>query len=341
MNFKRLNIIIAIFLSISSQLYCQEVSVYAGCDSNTLLIGDQFKVFFEAVQGQNYEVNMPVFKDSIINKIEIIEAKKPDTTYISNNVFKVRQEYTVTSFDTGFYLFRAFPFVVKNKFSGTVDTIYSQPFYANFFSIPIDTTKGIFDVKKPLEAPLIFKEVFPYIIYSMLAVLAILAVIYIIRKRKKNEPVFSRPKPKIPPHVIALDELEKLKSEKLWQQGLLKEYYSRLTDIIRIYFENRFNFPAMEQISDEIVESFGKIWKNDQELIDELKELLETADYVKFAKMQPLPDENENMFKIAWKIIKTTIPVVEINTAENNEAALAEKTIENAENIINEKTEEK
>ncbi len=119
-------------------------------------------------------------------------------------------------------------------------------------------------------------------------------VLYSIKRKKKNLPVFSRPpKPKEPAHVVALRELDRIKEEKIWQKEKIKAYYSEITEVLRIYIEDRFEIPAMEQTTDEILTSF----RNRKELLSEkslanLSQILSLADLVKFAKYIPLPDDH-------------------------------------------------
>jgi len=181
---------------------------------------------------------------------------------------------------------------------------------------PVDLKKGPVDIKKPFSAPITFKEIAPWLLGIILLAAIIFLVIYAISRRNKNRPLFQRPpKPKLPPHLIALQELDKLKNEQLWQQEKVKDYYTRLTDIIRVYIEDRFVMAAMEQTTPEILDGFKNLQAQiDAKSVLELKEILELADLVKFAKLTPLPDENFNMLSNAYQFVKETTrePVVEV-----------------------------
>ena len=304
----------------------QGITLKAGVDSTHILIGDQVKLKFEVTQPKNVNITFPQFSDTIIDKIEIIETLNRDTTWLTNQEIRILQEYIITSFDSGFYLFPPFDFPIKSDFID--DTIQSKPFFMQVFLIPIDTTKGIFDIKTTYKTPFTFREALPIIIYSSVGIIIALLAIYIIVRIRKNKPVFKREKPKIPPHIIAFDELDKLKLEKLWQQGKVKEYYSRLTDIIRIYIEDRFYVRAMEYTTFETLNAFNKNKLIDSESLKELSDLLVQADFVKFAKASPLPDENEMHFQDAYNFVRRTKPISQIenngNTDNNDSLILAE-----------------
>ena len=96
----------------------------------------------------------------------------------------------------------------------------------------------------------------------------------------------------LPPHVVAIMELDRLKAEKIWKQGKNKKYYTELTDIIRKYIERRFQFNALEMTTDEILTLFKRD-KSTQSVYQNLSQILQLADLVKFAKIEPLESENE------------------------------------------------
>ena len=322
MGNKSIGVLIWLVLSVGCNLHlnitnAQSVSLKAGVDSTHILIGDQVKLKFEITQPKNANITFPQFRDTIIDKIEIINAFPKDTTWLTNQEIQIIQEYIITSFDSGFYYFPPFDFPIQSKFF--IDTIQSKPFFIQVYSIPIDTTKGIFDIKAPYNTPFKLSEALPVFIYGSIAILVIIVIIYIIIKTRKEEPILKREKPKIPPHTVAFDELDKLKLEKLWQQGKVKEYYSRLTNIIRIYIEDRFYIRAMEQTTYETINAFKSEPLIDSEAMVELRELLVQADFVKFAKANPQPDENEKNFQYAYNFVRRTKPVVQIENDLNQD----------------------
>ena len=172
----------------------------------------------------------------------------------------------------------------------------------------MDLKKGFADIKKPYGAPVTFKEIAPWILGILLLLSVIFLVVYALNRRKKNIPIFSLPsKPKLPPHVIALGELNKLKEEQLWQHDKVKDYYTRLTDIIRVYLEERFEVPAMEQTTHEILSEFkGKESQVSGKLYSGLQRTLEVSDLVKFAKYTPLADENHFVLVHAFTLVEET-----------------------------------
>jgi len=143
-----------------------------------------------------------------------------------------------------------------------------------------------------------------------------------MRKRKKDEPVFkTSTKPKVPPHRIALDALDNLRYKKVWQSGLIKDYHTELTDIIRDYISNRFYIHALEMTTDEILEALDGTSTNDQAK-QKIRQTFTMADLVKFAKMQPLPLEHDTSLNNAIDFVNETMHIVahEDNSKADNKA---------------------
>ena len=109
----------------------------------------------------------------------------------------------------------------------------------------------------------------------------------------------------IPAHITALERLDQLKSEQLWQSGAFKAYHIQVSDIIREYVENRFRIPVKESTTDEIKHLLKKT-RMDKSLRKEVVSSLRISDLVKFAKANPLPQENEDCLTIAYKLVELT-----------------------------------
>jgi hypothetical protein len=135
-------------------------------------------------------------------------------------------------------------------------------------------------------------------------------------------------KPEEPPHVIALRELEIIRKEKIWSKGQIKEYHVQITDVVREYIEKRFGVFAVEMTTSEILESF-----ENNELISEadfmkLRQILELADNVKFAKYQALQNENDLSLKNSFDFVENTKEIIDENSKIIQTEAVIEITQE-------------
>ncbi|MEA3443608.1 MAG: hypothetical protein U9R19_02655 [Bacteroidota bacterium] len=294
----------------------QGITVNAKLDTNIIMIGDQIKFRLSVEQDRNFLVDFPMFADTIAKEVEIIERGNVDTTFLTDKMIRLEQEFTITSFDSGFHVIRAIPFPFRGK--GIVDTIESRPLALGVYTFTIDSVTGIADIKPPIEAPLTFVETLPYAGGGLGLVAIIILILWLFKYfgRKEIQQV-KRKIPKEPPHVIALRDLDKLVNRKLWQQGKFKEYHSELTEIVRIYIEYRFDIMAMEQTSDEIFQQFERNDLLGSEKFELLKQMLTLADYVKFAKLHPLPDENELSLKHAYDFVLKTKQKVDLTSRQS------------------------
>ena len=295
------------------QAMAQFIEIKTELDTNQVLIGDQFNLLISVSQPPDLLVEYPGFSDTIIDKIEILQKFPPDTSMGEDKQINIQQRYLLTSFDSGLYIIP--PVLFRFSAGDWSDSISSNPLYLAVYSVPVDSAGRIFDIKSPLNAPLTLAEMWPYILGGSLLVIFIAAAIWYFRRRKSDRPILAYSRPHDPPHVVALRELDRLSEEKLWQQGRIKDYYTRLTEVIRVYIENQFDIPAMEMTSDETLRMWNDMGMKDEALSLKLKDLLGLADLVKFAKEKPLPSFNESNLNTAYDFVRKTRPVIEPSSA--------------------------
>ncbi len=302
---KNISLILLVTALLFSKANAQSLKFETSLDTNTITIGDTVSLFIKITQPFEYKLSLPDYKDTIVTGVEVLEKLKLDTLNQNATSYTLLQRYIVSSYDSGAYNISVGPLKIEKN--GLIDTMWSEKILLNVNTIPIDTAKGIADVKLPYDTPLTFKEILPWLLWGLLALILIGGGLYFYFKySEKNRQKHFVHIPKELPHIIAYRELDKLKEEKLWQKEKYKLFYSRLTEIIRIYIENRYTFPAMEQTSDEILSIFDKSQYIDGESFEKLKQILYTADVAKFAKAEPLPEENEMSFTNAYDFISRT-----------------------------------
>lgn len=294
----------------------QDINIKASFDSIGILVGDQifFNIIAEQPVGAN--ISFPLFTDSIVDKIEVLSAIQPDTLYLSPQKIRISRKYLITGFDSGDYKidFIKFPYTIN----GNNDTAYSNALIFYVRALPITEPDKIADIKPVIELPYTFKEIATYILAGLGIWLIIALIVYIIVRWRQKKPIFNFPvKPVEPPHVIAFRMLEQIRNEKLWQQGLYKQYYSGLTDILRDYIEKRLKVPAMESTTDEIITDLKNNTLIDNKLKEELRNMLTAADLVKFAKAEPMPNENENAWTFVYEFVSKTYMDQEPGLNEN------------------------
>jgi len=285
------------------QTQAQQTIVKASIDSTHLLIGRQANILLEVIQPKGRFIQMPVLQETITKGVELLSISKPDTTDLGSTL-QIRQNFLITSFDSAIYVLP--PFLVID---GT-DTIRSNTLGLKVSTIPdVDTeSKKFHDIKDVISPPFVLSD-YALIIWIIVGICVLILVgwyFYEVWQGKRSLNLFKKPEaPKLPPHVIAINELDEIKAQKLWQQGLNKQYHSSVTNTLREYIERRFGTRAMEMTSGEILEKV-KLINDTDSVYDNLKQILQLADFVKFAKYQPLPDENELSMMNAYLFVNQT-----------------------------------
>ncbi len=308
----RRNFFIAIFLLLFSVVYSQTYTVKATTDSLEYLIGDFIDYSITVETPENIEVYVPSFADSL-KDLHFLRKGEISETKTAKGIKKVFH-FILAGYDSLDTTIPELPVILKNKDEGKTDTILTNKVKLFVSKVKVDKQKDIKDIKKILTIPYDWGTL-ALIILSVLLALAIIYFVYGKFFRKKTSAEEKKTiKIVLPPHKIAYKKLTELESEKLWQSGKIKEYHSRLTEIIREYFEKRFGFNSLEMTSGE---TLAELQKRDvsPETLKAVEEFLSNADLVKFAKFQPMPTVNEAMMKEAYKIIDLTKR--EEETAEN------------------------
>lgn len=296
--------LLPLFFGLSS-VNAQSFKASARIDTNAIKIGEQFHLILEAQAPQGYKFIFPQVPDTL-TKLEITDRSAIDTAVLQEKkLYSYKQTVTVTCFDSGYYPIPPFVFSYQQPGDTTQHNLETEAMLISVKGVAVDTSKNIRDIKQPLKVPFTFEEAIPYLLAAVGVAILVMLINYLRKKYKKKDVVRKVFIPTRPPHEIALEELKKLESERLWQQGLIKQYHSRLTDIVRVYIEHRYKIIAMEMTTGEILGSLSRAIA-EKESSEKLSLLLHLADMVKFAKVQPLPGENEMAMQQSLDFINAT-----------------------------------
>jgi hypothetical protein len=316
---KKLLIILIVFISAVLSAEGQDIKVSASFDSSRIFIGDQVHYTITVERPSDLPVSIKTLRDTLCKNVEIVSGPAVDSLVMQDNKLKITRKYLVTSFDSGFY--QVPPVYAEIKDASGIKRYYSDysPLQVMRVKIaPADTTAKIFDIIKPYRAPVTLGEILPWLIIALIAAALAWGAILLLRRFKKNKSVDEPVRNPDPAHLIAFREFEKLKEEQLWQKGELKHYYTRLTEILRQYLENRYGVCSLEMTTSETLEALVKTGFRKDESYTLLKTILNGSDLVKFAKYKPDPAENEEHFDNSWKFVENTKVKEEI--PENNKS---------------------
>ncbi len=301
----------AFLLFVGMTLTAQEPAVRESVLSrDSILIGDQIRwstVLSIAEKDSVYVMpySQLLQSDTTGAKVEVVADFKIDTLSIRKGIKELEAKMLLTSFDSGYYKL-PMPLVVINPHNAAPDTLsFEMPFLA-VNTIQVDTTDFVpMDIKGQINYPITFKEVIPWVLLGIGVILLAYLLYRYIKYRRENRDFFGRPIVQDPPHIVALRELDKIHSQKLWQSGKEKQFYTGVTDTLREYIEGRYGVSAMEKTSSEIMESLADV-EIEEKPRRELDELFRVADLVKFAKYVPSVGENEEVIPVAVRFVNST-----------------------------------
>lgn len=297
-------------------LHAQMPVLTTKADSARMLIGSQTTLHLILEPVGDHQVSFPILPQELPPAWEVI-AQKTDTTYSQNGKIQSLQQHIVlTSFQSDTLWIPSLPIDLLSPDGSEPVRYHSDSVRVIINNVAIDTTGTIKDIADIAREPYTRREILPLFLLVLGIAAAIVGgfflVKYIIGKHKRHEPLLSfRKKPEIPPYQEALEALETLRKKHLWQEDRVKEYYSELTDIVRVYINKRYHIPATEMISGDICQRLSEIQTDDkpeQDLIAELQDLFSRADLVKFAKQQPFSDEHDRSMKQSIRFVSETIP---------------------------------
>ena len=282
-----------------------QVQVDVKIDSLQLFIGQQTDLTLSVTYDAAQKLVMPDIKQGqeLIPNIEVVTVGKPDTAVLNDGKrLTVSQAYTITPWDSSFYYLPPMQVTVDGQ------TYDSKSLALKVYTVDIDTLHldQFFPPNGIMELTFLWEE-WQLVAFAFLLLLLMVACIgVLIYHVKHGKPIvrFIRRKKKLPPHQVAMDEIERIKSERKWAEEDSKEYYTLLTDTLRNYIRDRYGFNAMEMTSTEIIERL--ISENNEEALDELREIFRTADLVKFAKYSTLINENDANLVSAIEYVNQT-----------------------------------
>lgn len=256
-------------------------------DTTSILIGEQINI---RISNPISETEVwPTYDEFLADGIEIIKQGKLDT-----NENLISQNFIITAWDSGSY------YISPISFSGTSQT---EGLILNVKTVILEEGAKLKDIKQPMEAPIGWSDIWPWILGIILFTL----IIFLLKKymfNKKEKIKIKKPEEIIPSDITALRQLTKLDEAQVWQAGNVKEYYSEISEIIRRYIENRFNFIALELATEEIISELKSKVNNDQ--LASITILLKRADLAKFAKSKPKETENKESMQLAKHFVAQT-----------------------------------
>jgi hypothetical protein len=309
------------------------IEVNSAVDTSRITIGDRITYTLSINHVDTMRVEKPG-EGVNLGQFEIKDYKIYDPVREQGRV-EEKFEYVISVFDTGTFVIPPFPVAYFPTDSlGDYKLIEANPITIFVESVIQDEERQLRDVSPPIDIPFDY-----FVLFTVLASVILIGTMVffgyrLYKKRKETGYLIRPPEPPRPAHEIALEAIEALIKKDLIAEGLIKEFYIEISEIIRRYIEGRFFIPALEETSSEILREL-KNQDIDEEIQIHAKEFLELSDLVKFAKYKPVDEENQKIISLSKEFIEATMVIYEIE----NTSYISEKDEKSEQEIENETTE--
>ena len=291
-------------------------------ERDSVLIADQLLYGFELKEvEEGTQFAFPQWKNDEKGGVQVVGPWIVDTVKVHKvrkgmpQLLDIRGGMVITSFDEGIY---DLPEIMVGRLSkdGVLDTLVFDSMRLEVKTMPVDTATFVpHDIKGQIRYPVTFREILPWIGLGLAVILLIWLAVYLYRKYgRKSDPAYAR---KDPAHIVALRKLDKYRGNKMWAPQMQKAFYSGITDTLREYIAARYGVGAMEMTTAEIFKDM-KQTDAPADLLDELRDLFERADFVKFAKFTASDEDNAKALPVAVRFVTSTYQA-EIEEQEKKE----------------------
>lgn len=267
------------------------------------------------IQGSKATLRLEILKDSpegsLVDAPEIgadyngieISALSIDTVHHGNGRIELDYNYTIQAFDPGTVTLPPFRYAIGD------DTLSSEVVTLKVAEVDLDSLTDINPMESVVSIPAKWYDFIPdwwLWVFVACASAGVIACCILLFRKKKG--LIAKPVKVTPPYDLAVMRLNNLQAKKLPQSGRDKEYYTELTEILRQYLEGRFGINALEMSSTQIIDTLRHN-KETRPGSDLMKQILEIADFVKFAKVRPMPEDNVKAFNAAVKFVEDSKPL--------------------------------
>ena len=292
-------------------------------ERDSVLVADQLLYGFELKQvEEGTQFGFPQWENDPKGGVTALTSWMVDTLKVTKQkkgmpkLLDIKAGMVITSFDEGLY---DLPQIAVQRLSndGVLDTLVFDPMRLDVRTMPVDTaTFQPHDIKDIIRYPITVAEVLPWVgALWLFGTLVTLAVCLIMMRRRRNDPDYVR---RDPPHIVALRALDKYRGNAMWAPEKQKAFYTGITDALREYIAERYGVGAMEMTTAEIFDNM-KATDAPEDLLAEIRDLFERADFVKFAKFTASDEDNASALPVAVRFVTSTYPAdLEVAAAQDD-----------------------
>ncbi len=290
------------------------LTVHVRVSKSEISLADELELEIEASIKEGYQAELPRFGEKL-EQFGIRDYRNFPPRLADDGRIISRKLYRLEPFLSGDYKIPAMTIKFSEETSSVKKdggkTAEKKEYQLETEEIPIKVTSLIGDERKNLRIKGL-KEVvslpssksflYPVLAGAMGGIIVIALLILRQRRRRREE----QGPQLVPAHEIAYEQLRKLGEENFLESGRVKEFYIRISDILRHYIENRFSLRAPERTTEEFLIELAGSSELDKKHKELLQGFLQHCDLVKFACYLPESKEVQGTFDAARKFIEET-----------------------------------
>ena len=276
---------------------------------DSILIADQLEYGFQLDSvPAGTPILLPDFKDASNDTLTLVRGWQLDTTARvrirtgrkdRETRYNIRGSIVIAPFEEGHYTLPPIPVLYGR------DTLLFEALEMDVKTMPVDTaTFVIHDIKDQIRYPLTLRELLPWL--ALVWLLAVLVIFFICLADVRRRHARGEDAPRDPAYIVALRALDKWRGDKHWAPEKQKAFYSGITDTLKTYIEDRFGIDAPEMTTAELFTALQAAEDLPADLREELKDVFECADFVKFAKHVASEQENARALPTAVRFVTST-----------------------------------
>ncbi|MFQ5965143.1 MAG: hypothetical protein ACE5KZ_12790 [Candidatus Scalinduaceae bacterium] len=295
------------------------INVNATVDKAKITIGDKINYKIMVDSSREIEVVLPVIGDKI-GDFTVVDSGTDELKKDKERITKERW-YILETYNIGSYIIPANNIKYKKKDELEAREVKTPEIFVEVVSVLDENASDIRDIRPPVVLQKNYSRLYIVIaiVFGVLGIVGTIIMYFYNRRHKKIDFV---PLP-LSAHEIAYNELDSLRALNLISIVQIKEYYYRLSNIVRHYIENRFRLMAPERTTEEFLTEMAITDKLEVKHKELISNFLEHCDLVKFAGYGPDSQEIENAYNSAKKLVDETREVKE------NEVSIRKKKIAN------------
>ena len=277
-------------------------------DSIDYAVGDPVELTLRVQHPGDYQVILPRLEGEWADFL-VQSQSAPMTAENSDGTKTTSQIIDVRLFTPGVFETPPLSLTVADG-AGQLTDVSVPPASLTIQSILVEGDSELRDIKPQAELP--YLNILPWVIVGAV-LLAFGLIAFFLWKRHTHKLVEAADDNRLP-HEVAMDELTRINGLNLPEQGRFKEYYTEISETVRVYMGRTFHFPVLERTTDEIEESLQNTAVTPP-IAKEFLTVLDDSDLVKFSKIKPTVANAMQTMARAYHIVKETKP--ELPTPES------------------------